>query len=113
MIDFLHAAPAPAPAPAVAPQAFLQAVAQARSSARAIGWPDLERLGLPPRFLRELQSCSPPEGTPELLEALIELLLDWDLDRQAPRGAASGGAWREQLIVVLQQALRPALWRRA
>ncbi len=113
MIDFLHAAPAPAPAPAVAPQAFLQAVAQARSSARAIGWPDLERLGLPPRFLRELQSCSPPEDMPELLEALIELLLDWDPDRQAPRGATSGGAWREQLIVVLQQALRPALWRRA
>ena len=60
--------------------------------------------------MQALKACGQPEGSAELLAALIELLCDWDVDQQAPGRPGSGGVWREALVAVLREALCPEHW---
>lgn len=92
------------------PQAFLQAVLIARAWQTPLDWTDLQRLGLPGPMVQALKTCGQPEESAELLAALIELLCHWDVDRQAPRRPGHGGVWREALVAVLREALRPEHW---
>ena len=92
------------------PQAFLQAVLIARAWQTPLDWTDLQRLGLPGPMVQALKTSGQPEESAELLAALIELLCHWDVDRQAPRRPGHGGVWREALVAVLREALRPEHW---
>lgn len=92
------------------PEDFLQTVLIARAWQTPLDWTDLQRMGLSETVVQSLKACGQPEGSAELLAALIELLCDWDVDQQAPGRPGSGGVWREALVAVLREALRPEHW---
>ena len=92
------------------PEDFLQTVLIARAWQTSLDWTDLQRMGLSGTVVQALKACGQPEGSAELLATLIELLCDWDVDQQAPGRPGSGGVWREALVAVLREALRPERW---
>ncbi|MFM2340598.1 MAG: hypothetical protein RLZZ592_251 [Pseudomonadota bacterium] len=92
------------------PEDFLQTVLIARAWQTPLDWTDLQRMGLSGTVVQALKACGQPEGSAELLAALIELLCDWDVDQQAPGRPGSGGVWREALVAVLREALCPEHW---
>ncbi|NRT55703.1 VIT and vWA domain-containing protein [Sphaerotilus uruguayifluvii] len=92
------------------PEDFLQTVLIARAWQTPLDWTDLQRMGLSATVVQALKACGQPEGSAELLAALIELLCDWDVDQQAPGRPGSGGIWHEALVAVLREALRPERW---